>query len=163
MKIAFSACKKAGAPRSAFTLVEVMMAVATGSIMFVTIYLAIAQGVVVIKNCRENLRATQILEEKAETMRLISWNQITNVPSIVPTSFTNYYDPTASSGKQGVAYVGVMSMLSFPGSETYSGSIRQFLITVKWTTAGIQHQKEFRTFVSQYGLQNYVYSTKPTS
>ena len=138
------------------------MAVATGSIMFVSLYLAIAQGVVVMKNCRENLRATQILEEKAETIRLISWNQITNVPSIVPTSFTNYYDPTGSSGKQGVAYQGVMSMLSFPGSESYSGTMRQFLITVKWTSAGVQHQKAFNTFVSQYGLQNYVYPvTKP--
>jgi len=141
-----------------------MMAVATGSVMFVTVYLAIAQGVVVVKSCRENLRATQILEEKAETIRLISWNQITNVPSIVPTSFTNYYDPTASSGRQGVVYQGVMSITGAPVSETYAGTMRQFLITVKWTSAGVQHQKEFRTFVSQYGLQNYVYPvTKPSA
>ena len=139
-----------------------MMAVATGSVMFVTLYLALAQGVVVVKSSRENLRATQILEEKAETLRLINWNQITN--GLVPTSFTNYYDPTASSGKQGVTYQGVMSMTGAPVSETYASTMRQFMFTVKWTSAGVQHQKEFRTFVSQFGLQNYVYPvTKPTS
>ena len=141
-----------------------MMAVATGSVMFVTLYLALAQGVVVVKSCRENLRATQILEEKAETIRLISWNQVTNVPSIVPTTFTNYYDPTGSSGKQGVAYQGVVSMTSAPVSETYAGTMRQFLFTVKWTSAGVQHQKAFCTYVSQFGLQNYVYPvTKPSA
>ena len=141
-----------------------MMAVATGSVMFVTLYLALAQGVVVVKSCRENLRATQILEEKAETVRLISWNQVTNNPSIVPTTFTNYYDPTASSDKQGVAYQGFISMTGAPVSETYASTMRQFLITVKWTSAGAQHEKQFRTFVSQYGLQNYVYPvTKPSA
>ena len=139
-----------------------MMAVATGSLMFVTLYLAIAQGVVVVKSCRENLRATQILEEKGETIRLISWNQITN--GFVPQTFTNYYDPTASSGKQGVVYQGLMSIASAPVSETYASTMRQFVITVNWTSAGVQHQKAFSTFVSQYGLQNYVYPvTKPSA
>jgi hypothetical protein len=160
MKIDFPAFKKVRALRSAFTLPEVMMAVGTGAVMFVTIYLAIAQGVVVVKNCRENLRATQILEEKAETIRLISWDQVTN--NFVPQTFTNYYDPSASSGKQGVVYQGIMSMASAPISETYASTMRQFLITVKWSSAGIQHQKAFSTFVSQFGLQNYVYPvTKP--
>ena len=104
----------------------------------------------------------QILEEKAETIRLISWNQVTN--GFIPQTFTNYYDPTGSSGKQGVAYQGVMSMTGAPVSETYASTMRQFLITVKWTSAGVQHEKQFRTFVSQFGLQNYVYPvTKPTS
>ncbi len=130
--------------------------------MFVTIYLAIAQGVVVVKSCRENLRGTQILEEKAETIRLISWNQVTN--NFVPQTFTNYYDPTGNSGKQGVVYQGVMSIASAPVTETYAGTMRQFLITVKWTSAGVQRQKSFSTFVSQYGLQNYVYPvTKPSA
>jgi hypothetical protein len=162
MKIDSLNGKKIGALRSAFTLVEVMMSVGMGSVVFVTLYLGIAQGVVVFNKCRESLRATQILEEKAETIRLISWNQVTN--SFVPTTFTDFYDPTAAAGKKGVAYQGTMYIMNFPGSETYSGTMRQFVISLTWTSASIRHQKEIRTFVSQYGLQNYVYpTTKPSA
>jgi prepilin-type N-terminal cleavage/methylation domain-containing protein len=162
MKIGSLACNKVRALRAAFTLPEVMMAVAVSSVVFVTLYLGIAEGVVVVKNCRESLRATQILEEKAEIIRLISWNQITN--GIVPQTFTDYYDPTASSGKKGVTYQGTTSLNAPPITETYSGTMKLFVITVKWTSAGIQRQKEIRTFVSQYGLQNYVYPlTKPSA
>ena len=137
------------------------MAVGMCSVAFVTLYLGIAQGVIVVTNCRESLRATQIVEEKAETIRLISWNQVTN--NFVPTAFTDFYDPNAGPGKKGVAYQGTVQMTSAPVVETYSGTMRQFLITLTWTSSGIRHQKEIRTYVSQYGLQNYVYSTKPSA
>jgi len=161
MKIGFSALKKVRALHSAFTLPEVMMAVGMFSVAFVSLYLGIAQGVVVVNNCRESLRATQILEDKAETMRLISWNQVTN--NFVPTTFTDFYDPSAGPGTKGVAYQGTIQNTAAPVVEGYSGTMRQFVISLIWTSAGIRHQKEIRTFVSQYGLQNYVYSTKPSA
>jgi hypothetical protein len=36
---------------------------------------------------RENIRATQILEEKMEVVRLFNWDQVVNLPGYIPTNF----------------------------------------------------------------------------
>jgi len=72
---------KARSACSAFTLVEVMVAVWLGAIMFVGLYLGFSQGFAVIQLTRENLRATQILQEKAETIRLLIGTTSTRQPT----------------------------------------------------------------------------------
>src|SRR5258708_40044252 len=75
----------------AFTLMEVMMAVIVVSVVFFTVYAGFTFGFVVVQVNRENVRATQILQEKMEMVRLYSWDQVTN--HWIPTSFTEYFDP----------------------------------------------------------------------
>jgi Tfp pilus assembly protein PilV len=60
-------------------MVEVLMAAGLIGVISVTLYIAIAQGFAATQVARENLRATQILQEKMETIRLYGWDQI-NVP-----------------------------------------------------------------------------------
>ena len=55
------------------------MAAGLIGVISVTLYIAIAQGFAATQVARENLRATQILQEKMETIRLYGWDQI-NVP-----------------------------------------------------------------------------------
>ena len=74
MKIIVPSKQKAATNRTAFTLPEVMVAAGVGAVLFVSLYLGIAQGAVVVQSCRENLRATQILQEKMETIRLYTWD-----------------------------------------------------------------------------------------
>ncbi len=49
--------------QSAYTLAEVMVGVAIMSVMFLTLYLGFTQGFGVVQSSRENLRATQILQQ----------------------------------------------------------------------------------------------------
>ena len=76
-----------GRVERAMTLVEVLIAVVGVGILMVTLYAAISQGFAIIQTARENLRATQVLQEKMETMRVYNWDQITT-PGFVPSTFT---------------------------------------------------------------------------
>src|SRR5947207_7982848 len=91
--------RESAALRRAFTLIEVMMAVLVVGVAFVSLYLGFTQGFGTIQVARENLRATQILQEKMETIRLLTWQQITDA-SVAnnPYTFTNYFYPPGVSG-----------------------------------------------------------------
>jgi prepilin-type N-terminal cleavage/methylation domain-containing protein len=146
--------------RSAFTLTEVMTAMAIIALIFTVLNFGMAQSFSVLRTCRESLRATQILEEKMETVRLYKWEDI-NTPGFIPA--------TISEGTGGVHYTGTLTVSSsgcsavFPGciSEAYSNDVRLVVAKLDWTTGRISHHKEMRTFVSKYGLQNYVYRSSP--
>src|SRR5947208_2753997 len=90
---------KFGANR-AFTLVEVMTASALLGIMSISLLGALSSGFAVLRLTQEQLRATQILQEKMEIIRLYSWDQV-NTPGYVPTSFTAAFG-TVNSNSIGV-------------------------------------------------------------
>src|SRR5437016_5168928 len=122
MNFTVSAHSKTSAIRSAFTLPEVMVAVGIMSTMVVGLYLGFSQGFGVVQVARENLRATQILQEKMETIRLFSWNDIQTAASSY--SFTNYFYPIATSGSKGVAYSGTRTIANAPVTESYSSDLK---------------------------------------
>jgi hypothetical protein len=102
-------------------------------------------------------RATQIILEKLETIRLYSWTEVTNT-GFVPTTFADVYDPQAPANQQGAAYSGTMTVSNVNFSASYSTNMRQFTVTLQWNTAGrINHTRSMSTYVAQQGLQNYVY------
>ena len=143
------------AARWAFTLVEVMVGVIILAVGIASLYLGFSQGFAVIQSARENLRATQILQEKMETIRLFDWNQITTAPS--RTNFTASFYPLATSGNQGIAYTGTRIITNAPVAESYSNDLRLIIFQLTWTSGNVQRQREMRTLVSQYGLHNYVF------
>src|SRR5690242_8257784 len=77
-----------------FTLIEVMMSVAVMGVLLVTLYAGISFGFNQIQLSREEERATQILAEKMEIVRLLSWDQVVNLPGYVPSTFTASYEVT---------------------------------------------------------------------
>ena len=106
---------------------------------------------------RENARATQVMLEKLESIRLYDWDQVV-ASGFVPSTFTNVYDPQGGVSQQGVVYYGTMTISNVPFATSYSSHMKQFTVTVSWTTAGtINHYRELSTFVAQNGMQNYVY------
>src|SRR5882672_783086 len=72
--------------QSAFTFVEVIIAMAAVGVVVVALYLGISSGFSIIRLARENLRATQIMVEKMETVRLYNWDQI-NSNGCIPRAF----------------------------------------------------------------------------
>ncbi len=135
-----------------------MVAVAIIGVEFVTLYLGMTQGFAIIQLARENLRATQVLQEKMETIRLYSWEQI-NTSGFIPLTFQAAFYPAGSQTNQGVMYQGTITITNTPvgASSGYGNDLKLVLVQVNWTSGRIQRQREMRTLVSQYGLHNYIY------
>jgi len=138
------------------TLVEVVMATGIIALTGAGVISSINYGLCIMKIARENQRATQIMVEKVEAIRLYNWDQVTNA-AFIPDSFTAKYDPTSNLG---TTYYGTMSVTApaFSGTTpNYSANMRQFNVSLTWTNAGLRHARSLSTFVGQNGVQNYVY------
>jgi prepilin-type N-terminal cleavage/methylation domain-containing protein len=145
--------------RSAFTLIEIAVTTAILGVVFVTFYTGIAGGFSLIGLTRENLRADQLLLERMETIRLYSWDQI-NSNGFIPATFTApFYPPVAgqTNANTGVTYYGTLVITNFPLTVNYSNNMKMVTATLTWTNAGHARVRTMDTFVSQYGMQSYVY------
>src|SRR5882724_1908727 len=110
MKIFIPACLNSNARRSAFTLAEVMVGISIMSIMFLTLYLGFTQGFGVVQGSRENLRATQILQQQSELIRLYTWEQIDPASGWIPPTTAWSFYPRGGIGNQGITYTGTVSV-----------------------------------------------------
>ena len=146
-----------------FTLVEVLVAIAIMGIVFVTLYTGIANGFCSIGLAREDMRASQILLEKSETLRLYTWSQVTN--SVFP-MFTETYNPTTTGAGEGAIYSGSFTVSKISSSSipdkklkdaNYDDEMRVVTITLNWTNGSLPRQRSLSTYVAQDGLHNYVY------
>ena len=144
-----------GRDASAFTIPEVMTAVAVMAVMFVSLYLGFSQGFAVIQLARENLRATQVLQEKMETIRLYTWDQV-NTSGFVPATFTAYFYP-AGGTNQGVIYNGSVTITNANVAESYGADLKQVDVQVTWNSGNVLRSRTMRTLISRYGLHNYIY------
>lgn len=143
----------------AFTLIEVLVSVGVIGTLLISLYAGLTFGFSQIQVSREEERATQILAERMEVVRLLTWDQVVNLPGYVPTNFTASYsvsNPTnAPAGA--IIYTGTVQIANAPISEAYSNDLMMMTISLTWNSRGLTHQRSMRTFVSRYGLQNYVY------
>src|SRR5262245_37517255 len=154
MSISFGARGRLAFGKAGFSIVETSVAIGVVGIVFVSLLAGFTSGFNVIRLARENVRATQILQEKTEMVRLYSWDQI-NAPGFVPTNFITYFDPTNSSN--GVAYTGKVTIANAPVTEAYSNNLRQVNVEVSWISGKIKRTRQLTTLVSRYGMQNYIY------
>ena len=149
-----------GAPsitQRGFTLVEVMVSLSVLGFMVISLYAGISSGFAVIKIARENLRATQILQERMEVLRLIKWADVL-APGFIPTTFTAPYfanDPTNTTTGTFV-YTGTVTVTNTPLSETYATNMRMIQIDLNWTSGNTMRSRQMTTYVSQRGLQKYL-------
>lgn len=155
MKIHFAKKSNVGV-----SLPEVVMATAIIAMIAGAVVTSINYGFLVMRIARENQRATQVMVERLESIRLYNWDQVTS-SNFIPTSFTEAYDPSNPTNGQGVTYYGNLSIgnPAFSGSTpTYSVNMRQFTVTLQWTNASqIPHLRTITTYVAKNGIQNYVY------
>ena len=146
---------KAGA--KAFTIVEVVVSVVIIAIGVGGFMGAFNYAYFVMELARENQRATQIMVDKCDTIRLFSWDQVNSTNGFIPATFSMAYDPTSTNGT-GINYQGTVSISDFPYTTSYSSNLRQLTITLNWNTRGrVQHTRTNVTFIAKDGLQNYVY------
>src|SRR6184192_1532725 len=148
--------KRAAIRHQAFTLVEVMLAVVIVGVEFVSLYVPISQGFAVIQSARENLRATQIMQEQVEIIRVLDWDKVTTTPS--PWNFNANFYP-AGGTNQGLTYSGKIAVTDAPVPAAYTADMRLVVVSLTWTNGGtttrVSRNRELRTLVSRYGLHNY--------
>ena len=144
-----------------FALVEVVVAVVLVAILFVTLYVGISVGFAVTRAERENLRATQIMLERMEGIRLFTWDQLLDA-SKNPPMFTNYfYPPGLAQSSSGVQYNGQMIVttnLVLSPPATYSTNLRMVTVQVQWISGNLTRTRSMSTYVGRNGVQNYIYS-----
>jgi uncharacterized protein (TIGR02598 family) len=143
---------------SSFTLAEVMVAVLVVSIVVVSLYAGVSSGFALVKLAREDLRATQIMLQRTEAIRLYTWTQITNANYFSTNSYAAYYDPAGQgAGSGGAVYTVSTAISTDTPAATYSPNMRRVTIQVSWLSGKINRRREVSTFVSRYGMQNYIY------
>lgn len=140
-----------------FSLVEALTAVSIIGITFTSLYSGLASGFAVIQLSRENLRATQIMQEKFETLRLYTWEQI-NSNGFIPTNFVAYYYPNTNIAiSQGVTYTGTVSITNSTLTESYATNLKNVRLELSWMSGGQSRVRTMETLVGRKGLQAYVY------
>ena len=150
--------------QQAWSLAEVLVAVVVLAIVFVSLFASFSYGFTVIRSTREDLRATQILTQKIEAIRLCTWAQL----STCPTNFTDTYATLGNTNSSSLIYYGTITRgrnTDLPnGSSGYRDQVQLITVTVTWTTPGISandpavtHTRSMQTESALYGLQNYLF------
>ena len=129
--------KSAGTGALAFTLAEILVSVLIVNIGAVALMGCFKYSIFATSLFRENQRATQVMLERAEAIRLCSWDQVRS-NGFIPPTFTDYFDPTATNGGLGVVYNGTVAIAAFPYNTSYKDNMRQLTLTLQWTSDSIQ-------------------------
>src|SRR5262245_32304976 len=127
--------------QAAFSLTEVTVGLGVIGTCIAALFSGFTTGFFTMRMARENLRATQILLQKTETLRLYSWDQITDT-NFIPATFAERYDPNAAVDK-GVVYNGTLSIDNCPIGSSYSNDLKMVTVTLNWQTGTINRSRTF--------------------
>jgi len=135
------------------------MGVLVVSVVVVSLYTGVSSGFGLVKLAREDLRATQIMLQRLETLRLYSWSQVTNSTIFATNNYAVYYDPSGEAVGSGGAVFTVSTAVTedTPTASYDPEAMRRVTVQVSWVSGTINRRREMSTYVAKYGMQNYVF------
>jgi hypothetical protein len=146
--------------------VEVVCAVFIAAIAATVLFAGFDNGFALLRTTREDMRATQILEQKTEAFRLFTWQQLTNAetPGL---PFQEYYDPSGSANNKGTTNWVTISttapatnLYTDPATAAYRTNLHLITITVVWTnyigSKPVVHSRQMQTLSALAGMQSYL-------
>ena len=144
-----------------FTLAEVLVSVFLVAVIAGAFYAALSSGFVQVQVTRDDLRATQILMQRLEAVRLCTWSELSDF------SFQEAYDPSGPTNQTlGTQFSGTVTLApspDIPNSSSYAPNVRLVTVSVSWTNYNgripIAHSRQMQTQIARYGMQNYVWGT----
>lgn len=146
--------------RSGHTLAEVLIAAAFLGIAVISLYTGFFSGFQLTHISSENVRATQIMLKKLETIRLCSWDQLSHYPL----SFQETFDTSGpSNGVPNLVYYGTVAFAPADavGETAYKTNMLLVSVSLAWTnfnrSTPIVHQQQMQTHVARFGSQNYAW------
>ena len=139
--------------KAAFTLTEALVAIVVLGMAAAALCSGISWGIFVVSMTRDNQRATQILTERMETIRLYDWDKI-NDPTFLPKSLQliDYQ----SNGKTSKVYTLNISISKNVVAANYSKDLAEVTLDLTWKTGNTQRQRRLSTYIFKNGLQTYV-------
>ena len=145
-----------------YTLPELLVATFVLGVFVISLYAGFGSGFGLLRLVREDARATEIIQQKIETLRLCPWSDL---PAF-PTSFKEPYDPLASTNDpQAIIFNGTVSLTTPDFTVSYATNLRLVTITVFWTNRDsgktIVHTNQGQTQIARYGMQSYQWGTNP--
>ena len=144
-----------------FSLPETLIAMAIFGLAFASLFSALNSGVSTVRSTRETLRATQILDEKLDTVRLYTWDQVNSGyisnKFYVPFCPTNNLPRAVRPAGAGCMYTGIVSIVQAPITESYKTNLKEITIDLYWQSGGHVRHSRMKTFVARYGMQTYIY------
>jgi type II secretory pathway pseudopilin PulG len=141
--------------KSGFSVLEAIVAMGVVGLLVMALYAGMTSAMLSVRLARENHRATQIMVEKMELLRLFTWDQL-NTTNFVPPTFTASYVDDGTTNTSGLTYAGTVSITPYPAGKNYSDYIKIASLNMTWTSGGIVRTRELSTYVGRYGIQNYV-------
>ena len=149
--------------QAAHSLPEALIAVLILGTMLVSLYAGFSSGFAVVQLARENLRATQIILERMESLRLYTWSQLQDTNHYLKPAFIEYFEPFAQTNQgRGVLYSGSVSvsMAMLPVEATYSNDLRVVTVSLYWTnrngSKALVRGRQLQTLVARHGIHNYI-------
>ncbi len=129
-----------------FTLLEAMIATMILGFVLASVLAVTSQSFRYLSDIRRTARSSQVLQQKLEDIRLLSWTDVNALPS----TFT---DPSDSSG----LYKGSITMAPY---DSYSSTttVMKVTLTVTWKNNNSRVMTNtLSTLVSNGGLNKYIF------
>jgi len=148
-----------GDSASGFTLIETIVATLLAGVMLPTLYAGLAAGFSLVQVTRENLRATQVIVERMEAVRLVPYKSIT---AAFPTNATECYSPSGqTNGTGGPVYTVTYNCAPIPVvsgglAPEYRSNMVLLTVTASWNSGKVQRSRSMQSYVARYGVQRYV-------
>ena len=161
MSVPQSASKHRTHGQTAFTILEVLVGAAIFGLGLVSLLVGLSSSFAFTRLAREELRATQIMLERMETIRLYNWAQINGSNAfVIPTTFTNAYYPPGLSIAGGIYYTGQITISAATNLDTasYSNAMRFVSVSLWWPSGNMLRTRSMTSLVGSNGIQNYVYN-----
>jgi hypothetical protein len=136
-------------------LIDSVFGMAVAGLLFGALYSGLAFGFSTIKFARENSRATQIMLQQTEIIRLLTWDQVAST-NFLPRRFVESYYPIGTTNT-GVMYTGQVIVATAPIGTTYATNMRQITVRLDWVTGQTPRTRSVNTYVTKNGMQNYVF------
>jgi hypothetical protein len=125
------------------------------------LYASFTCGFAAIKLTREDLRATQILLQRMETLRLANFANIQNATAI------EYYDPADQAGGGGGTVYNVTLNAAPPTKNDmpaqpvyYTNNMLLVTATATWTNGNVVRSRTMQTYSARNGIEGYVYQPR---
>lgn len=142
-----------------FTLVEVLVGTLITIITLVGLFGGISYGFVETQLARENLRATQIILEKLEGIRLYTFDQLTSSNMVSSTFTATCYPLGLNNNAEGSTYYGGFTISDAGTTASYNSDIRLITVSLSWTNSyggvNVGRHRQMQTIIGRYGIQNY--------
>ena len=157
-RLATKAARVRRASAAGFTLVETVVATLIAGIMLPSLFTGLSFAFSTVQATREELRATQIIVQRMEALRLAPYKTLQDATAY-PTNSIEYYCPSGqTNGNRGAAYSIQYNWSQAPSTlpPSYRTNVMLVTVTASWNSGSVQRTRSMQSYVARYGIQRYV-------